>query len=96
MKSRILVSVVGVPLLLYVVLFAPEWVTAAALAILSGIAAGELLECVGLLKDSRFLSRITVYAAAWTQLCPAFTPQWRVLRLLGYKLLILAVTVCQG
>jgi phosphatidate cytidylyltransferase len=93
MKSRILVSVVGVPLLLYVVLFAPEWVTAAALAILSGIAAGELLECVGLLKDSRFLSRITVYAAVWTPLCAAFLPQWRGLSLLAYYLLAFAVAV---
>ena len=91
MKSRILVSVVGVPLLLYVVLFAPEWVTAVALAILSGIAAGELLECVGLLKESRFLSRITVYAAVWTPLCAAFLPQWRGLSLLIYYLLAFAV-----
>lgn len=93
MKSRILVSVVGVPLLLYVVLFAPEWVTAVALAILSGIAAGELLECVGLLKESRFLSRITVYAAVWTPLCAAFLPQWRGLSLLIYYLLAFAVAV---
>ena len=91
MRSRILVSVVGVPVLLYVVLLAPEWVMAVALAILSGIAAGEMMECVGLLQNSRFLSRITVYAAVWTPLCAAFLPQWRGLSLLVYYLLAFAV-----
>ncbi len=96
MRSRILVSVVGVPVLLYVVLLAPEWVMAVALAILSGIAAGEMMECVGLLQNSRFLSRITVYAAVWTPLCAAFLPQWRGLSLLVFYLLAFAVAVVRA
>ena len=39
MKTRILVAVVGVPILLYIVLCAPEWVLAIALAALSGVGA---------------------------------------------------------
>ena len=46
MKSRILVAVVGVPLLLYVVLAAPVEVMALALCILAGIGAWELQKCV--------------------------------------------------
>lgn len=45
MKTRILVAVVGVPILLYIVLCAPEWVLAAALAVLAGIGGLELYHC---------------------------------------------------
>ena len=41
MKSRILVAVVGVPVLVWVVLWAPMLVMMAALALLAGIAAHE-------------------------------------------------------
>lgn len=54
MKSRILVAVVGVPLLLYVVLAAPVVVMALALCVLAGIGAWELQKCVnGGAPDSR-------------------------------------------
>ena len=46
MKSRILVSVVGVPLILAVVLWAPIGIMAGFLAGLSAIAAWELMRCV--------------------------------------------------
>ena len=41
MKSRILVAVVGVPILLYIVLWGPEWLLAVALAALAGVGAYE-------------------------------------------------------
>lgn len=63
LKSRVLVSVVGVPLLLWVVLGAPTVVIMAALAILAGIAAYELLGCVGVDKK-QFLVLWTVIGAA--------------------------------
>ena len=69
LKSRVLVSVVCIPLLLWVVLWAPIWVLRAALAILSMIAAGELLMCVGLTrreKPANVLSVLTVFAALGT------------------------------
>ena len=47
MKSRLLVAAVGVPLLFYIVLGAPPIVMMAALCALSGVAAMELMQCVG-------------------------------------------------
>ena len=46
MKQRILVAVVGIPLLLAVLCWAPDWATALLLAALSAIAAHELLTAV--------------------------------------------------
>ena len=46
LKSRVLVSVVGVPLLLWVVLAAPTIVMVIALCVLAGIGAYELRQCV--------------------------------------------------
>lgn len=46
MKSRILVAVIGIPVLLYVVLAAPSWVMLAALCLLASIGSMELQQCV--------------------------------------------------
>ena len=46
MLQRILVAVVGIPLLLFVVLWAPAWATAAFLFALCVIAAHELISAV--------------------------------------------------
>lgn len=46
MKQRILVAVLGIPVILGVVVFAPDWATAVALAVLCVIAAHELLGAV--------------------------------------------------
>lgn len=46
MKQRILVAVVGIPLLLLVLCWAPHWATAALLAALGIIGAHELLAAV--------------------------------------------------
>ena len=68
MKSRILVAVVGVPVLVWVVLWAPTLVMMAALALLAGIAAYELMRCVGLDKTSLLLS--------WTIIAAIFSVEW--------------------
>ena len=47
MKTRILVAVVGVPILVWLVLWAPPVVVAAALALLAGIGGRELYLCTG-------------------------------------------------
>jgi len=47
MKSRLLVSAVGIPVLLGVIFQAPVWVIAAALSALSAIGAYELCKCTG-------------------------------------------------
>ena len=49
MKQRILVAVIGIPLLLLVLCWAPHWGTAALLAVLSLIGAHELLAAVSAL-----------------------------------------------
>ena len=46
MKQRILVAVFGIPVILGVVVFAPDWATAVALAVLCVIASHELLGAV--------------------------------------------------
>lgn len=50
MRSRVLVSVIGVPVILVVIFWAPVWVLAIALALLSAIAAFEMMRCVGVVR----------------------------------------------
>ncbi|MDD3346515.1 phosphatidate cytidylyltransferase [Oscillibacter sp.] len=68
MKSRLLVSAVGIPVLLYVVLWAPPLVMMGALCILAGIAAMELMQCVGVQKNN--------YLFGWTMICAVFSVTW--------------------
>ena len=68
MKSRLLVAAVGVPLLFYIVLGAPPIVMMAALCALSGVAAMELMQCVGIAKRS--------FLFGWTVICAVFSVTW--------------------
>lgn len=68
MKSRILVAVVGVPVLVWVVLWAPMLVMMAALALLAGIGAMELQRCVSGVKRSELVGS----SAGWA----VFTVVW--------------------
>ena len=55
MKQRILVAVVGVPLLLLVLVWAPDWATMALVMLLSVIGAHELMHALcGAEKFIRF------------------------------------------
>lgn len=64
MKQRILVAVVGIPLLLAVLCWAPDWATALLLAALSVIAAHELLTAVcGAEKAKRWMALPAVTGA---------------------------------
>ena len=68
MKSRILVAVVGVPVLLYVVLAAPPLLMMAALCVLAGIGAMELQRCVSGVKRSELIgmgSIAAVFTVGW-------------------------------
>ena len=70
MRSRVLVSVVGVPLILLIIFWAPAWVLAAALALLSAIAAFELTRCVDTAGEGRVLTGGAVLGAlgaVWLQ-----------------------------
>jgi len=69
LKSRVLVSVVCIPLLFWIVLWAPVRILTLALTILSMIAARELLMCVGALqkeKPENVLLLLTEIAAICT------------------------------
>ena len=68
MKSRLLVAAMGVPLLFYIVLGAPPIVMMAALCALSGVAAMELMQCVGIAKRS--------FLFGWTVICAVFSVTW--------------------
>ena len=65
LQSRILVAVVGVPLLLYVVLAAPPFAMLVALHLLAGIGAMELQRCVSGVKESGMVG-LSVVAAVFT------------------------------
>ena len=65
MKSRLFVAAIGVPLILWVGLWAPMEVFTAFLAALSAIAAWELMKCVGAQKH-RVLCTIAVLGAVFS------------------------------
>lgn len=68
MKSRILVAVVGVPVLVWVVLWAPPVVMLIALCLLAGIGSMELQRCVSGVKRSELVGMsavAAVFVVAW-------------------------------
>lgn len=63
MKTRIIVGVVGVPLLLAVIFFAPVWVYGIVVGAIAGIAAWELLRAVGGVKPRMMcIAAVSAYA----------------------------------
>ena len=58
LKSRVLVSVIGIPVLVWVVLAGPELVIMAALALLAGIGASELQHSQVIVRRSRNRDRL--------------------------------------
>ena len=68
LKSRVLVAVVGVPVLLWVVLWAPKLVLVLAVAALAGIGADELMKCVGTCSYIRSGAvMLAALSVIWTQ-----------------------------
>ena len=66
MKQRILVAVIGIPLLLLVLCWAPHWATAALLAALGVIGAHELLAAVSGAEKTKSLWVLTGFMAVCT------------------------------
>lgn len=62
MKSRILVAVIGVPVLVWVVLWAPPIVMLIALCLLAGIGSTELQQCVSGVKRSELVGIAAIAA----------------------------------
>lgn len=95
MKSRILVAVVGVPVLLYVVLWGPPLVLLGALALLAGIGGWELYHCVGGERDP-FLAVAAVFipcfTVEWFYSRPQFVGVWFTLSALA----VFTYAICRG
>lgn len=95
MRSRIIVAVVGVPILLYIVLWGHPLLLLAALALLAGIGGGELYRCVSKDRD-RFLSVAAVFIPCLTvgscYTCPDYVGAWFLLS----TLVVFAYAVCRG
>ena len=68
LQSRVLVSVIGVPVLVWVVLWAPSIVMLIALCLLAGIGAMELQKCVSGVKRSELVGISAI--------CAVFTVEW--------------------
>ena len=82
LKSRILVAVLGVPVLVWVVLWAPSIVMMIALCLLAGIGGMELQQCVSGVKRSELvgLSAITsVFTVEWYYDRPDAAALWFLL-----------------
>ena len=73
LQSRVLVAVIGVPVLVWVVLWAPSLVMMAALALLAGIGAMELQKCVSGVKHDR-LTDFSFICAFATVTCYYYAP----------------------
>lgn len=87
MKSRVLVAVVGVPLILLVILWAPIVVLELALAVLAGIGAWELMNCIGAIPELKTSSAVS---AALIVLAGEMDP---VPVLVAYVIVMFAVAV---
>lgn len=96
MRSRVLVSVVGVPLILLIILWAPVQVMVIALALLSAIAAFELMRCVGVVKSLRescVLSNVAILGALCTVFLLYKYEDYYASLVVFYTLLIFAYAV---
>ena len=96
MRSRVLVSVVGVPLILLIIFWAPAWVLAAALALLSAIAAFELTRCVTTAGEDRVLTGGAVLGALGAVWLQFQCEDWYGALLVFYTLLAFAYAVCRA
>lgn len=95
MKSRILVAVIGVPLILIVVLWSPVSVLAAFLAALSAVAAWELMKCVGALEH-KLLCAAAVLCAAFSVATAYFTVYISGEVVVVYAMLVFSYAVFHG
>ena len=73
LQSRVLVAVIGVPVLVWVVLRAPSIVMLFALCLLAGIGGEELQQCVGGVKHNR-LTNLSFTCAFLTVACYYYRP----------------------
>lgn len=95
MKTRILVAAVGVPILLYIVLWGHPTLLLFALALLAGIGGNELYRCVGGDRDT-FLAVAAVFipcvTVEWFYDRPQYVGIWFILS----TLVVFTYAICKG
>lgn len=91
MGSRILVAVIGVPILLYIVLWGPPLVLLGALMLLAGIGGRELYRCVGGERDP-FLAVAAVLIPSVTVVDARYLGVWFILS----TLLVFGYAIAKG
>lgn len=70
MKTRVLVAVIGIPLLVLVIFFAPVWCVSVVVGVIAALSAWELLSCTA--QDTPYIMRAAscVFAFAMVVLTP--------------------------
>ena len=91
MKSRLLVAALGIPLLLWVMLWAPVVMLEIMILLLSGIGAYELMKCVG--APDYWSRGVGIAAALISSISNAFGQQSFVLLLMFSMVVIFAIAV---
>ena len=94
MKSRLLVAAVGIPLLLWVILWAPVVVLEIMILLLSGIGAYELMKCTG--APQYWSKVIGIAAAVISSVSNAFGQELFVSLLMVCMIVIFAIAVWQA
>ena len=95
LQSRVLVAVIGVPVLAWVVLGAPSVVMLIALAILGGIGAMELQKCVSGVKHDR-LTNLSFTYAFFTVACYYFRPHLVTVLFVLAALIFFGYAICKA
>lgn len=94
MKSRLLVAAVGIPLILWLILWAPVAALEFVIILLSGIGAWELMRCV---DAPRPWSLLVAIAAAFVLLAPsAYGQEIFVLTIMSCMIVFFTVAVVQA
>lgn len=93
MKSRLLVAAVGIPLILWLILWAPLAALEIVICLLSGIGAWELMKCVDAPKDWCLLVGL---AAVFTLIISgAYGSEYLALTIMGCMIVFFTVAVVQ-
>ncbi len=94
MKSRLLVAALGIPLILWLILWAPLAAIEIVLVLLSGIGAWELMKCV---DAPKYWHALVGIAAALALLTPRVCgPEFHVLTIMGCMVAFFTVAVAQA
>lgn len=99
LQSRVLVAVIGVPVLAWVVLWAPPIVMLAALCVLAGIGSMELQKCVSAQasqKTENEMVGISITYAVFTVLWHYELPAWIPLLFILFLVVTFAAAIFRG